>query len=286
MLPKILDHALQYDIRPNKTLGQNFILDINFCQKIISHENIVGKNILEIGPGLGSLTRAILSKNPSNLLCLEKDSKCIQILRDIQKHYPKLEFHEVDALNFIKKIKVDTIKSDKFDLIKFNIDSVISNLPYNVGNRIIIDLIELICLGAQIKSMTFMVQKEVADRILAEPNCKEYGQLTVLINSVCDVTRIMNVGPQIFYPPPKIESSVLHFTPRSNNKYQITLKFFETIKTLTCASFNQRRKIIKTSMKNFLPFIPVEFWSKRAENLTIENYIDIAASIIHSSPII
>lgn len=315
-LPKVLDHAKMYDIFPNKSLGQNFILDINFCKKIIQHEIIQGQNILEIGPGLGSLTRAILDQSPKRLLCLEKDRKCIRVLDDISKIYNNLAFIEVDALDYIKQYKMyyknisnkNTVKNsqtkenlgdeeelknklasqdiDDFnyhknlvdDLNEFKIDSIISNLPYNVGNRIIIEVIQLVTMGAKIRSMTFMVQKEVADRILSPYGSKIYGQLSVLVQSMCNVTRIMNVSPDVFHPAPKVMSTVLHFCPKIMDEKSSIL--FKEIKLLTTSGFGQRRKIIKTSMKNFLKYIPENMWHLRAENLTVEDYMKIANSMI------
>ncbi len=270
MLPKILDHAKMHNIRPNKSLGQNFILDINFCKSFILHEKISDKIVLEIGPGLGTLTRAILSYEPFKLVCLEKDAKCIPILKEIALVHPNLEFEEADVMKYLMHYKQNPLN--------FKFDSIISNLPYNIASRVLVDLIEIIVLGASIKSITIMVQKEVADRILGLPNSKNYGLLTVLVNSVCNVTRIVNVGPQMFYPVPNVTSTVINLTPKNDI---IDSKLFNQIKILAKNGFNQRRKILKSSMKDFIKFIPENLWLLRAENLTGEDYKNIAINSLN-----
>ncbi|MFO1129770.1 MAG: 16S rRNA (adenine(1518)-N(6)/adenine(1519)-N(6))-dimethyltransferase RsmA [Rickettsiales bacterium] len=262
----VAEHAKKYNIHPNKTLGQNFILDINFCSKLIKHESIEGANVIEIGPGIGGMTRAILARNPKKLICIEKDKRCIGILKDLQKKYNQLEFIEGDALLCLSKA-IESLENV----------IIVSNLPYNVGTRIVINILELQLKFKNITSMTFMLQKEVVDRMISDYNKKTYSQLSILIQSICNAKLIMNVSPKNFYPEPKVSSAIIHLRPKHELNFNI--EFFNMLKQVLFAAFSKRRKIIKTSLAKYLKYVPESMHLLRPEQIRQKDYINIIANI-------
>jgi len=224
----------KYHLNTKKSLGQNFILDKNFTDKIVkSCDNIENCLILEIGAGPGSLTRSILDAKPAKLFAIEKDQRCIQALQELKNFYnSSLEIIEDDAL------KIDERKI--FNNQKFKI---IANLPYNIGTVLIFKWLKIIDV---IDSMCLMLQKEVVERIVAKPNDKNYGRLAVMINYLCDTKMLFTVNKTVFTPQPKVTSAIISITPKKN----INIKTdFSVLEKVVATAFNQRRKMIKTSLK-------------------------------------
>jgi len=273
-LPTLRDVVNQYGLMAKKSLGQNFLLDMNITEKIIrlsleaqQKKDFSGENVYEIGPGPGGLTRAILQANPQCLTVIEMDSRCIQIMRDIRDLVgEQLQIVEGDALKY------------DYSAANQNAAHIISNLPYNISVPLLTKWLKEIRL---FKSLTLMFQKEVAERIGATSNNKVYGRISVLAQLVCKIKVLMNVNPNCFTPAPKIWSTVLLLQPLENIPETSILQKVEKITEL---AFGQRRKMIRQSLKSIpnIEQICQELQidtSLRAENLTPQQYLQIAQKI-------
>ncbi len=215
-------------IIPKKSLGQNFLVDTDVINRIIKIVEIGNKNILEVGPGTGNLTEAILNQNPKKLIVIEKDNKLSELLK--MKYESKIEIINKDILD------VDENSLDKEKLIVFG------NLPYNISTEILCKWILNIKTKFWFDYLILMFQKEVADRIISNFNCKNYGRLTILANWKLEIKKILDVSAGSFYPKPKINSSILFFKPKE--------KFFKiqnprNLEKITRNFFMHRRKMIK-----------------------------------------
>ena len=215
-------------IKPKKSLGQNFLIDRNVLEQIIDTVEISNKEVLEIGPGSGNLTSFILKKNPRRLYVIEKDDDLVLLLED--KFSNKITIINDDVL----KISEDKISNEK--LIVFG------NLPYNISTEILSKWIANMSKRFWFESLVLMFQKEVADRIIAETNTSKYGRLSILSNWKLNIKKIMDVKPQSFSPRPKVDSTLLLFTPRENFFDLMDAKNLEMI---TRVFFSQRRKMLK-----------------------------------------
>ncbi|MBP9753267.1 MAG: ribosomal RNA small subunit methyltransferase A, partial [Proteobacteria bacterium] len=212
----------------SKSLGQNFLLDFNVTQKIVRcSPSLTNKIVVEVGPGPGGLTRAILEQNPKVLHVIEMDPKAILVMEELQKHYPNLIIHHEDAL----KIDFKNFVCDKGQKI-----TILSNLPYHIGTALLTKWFDII---NSIESMTLMFQKEVADRIIANPHSKEYGRLSIISQYLCMIDHGFDLSPHLFTPPPKVFSSVLTFYPKSD----VDLSLCENLQKITEKAFSQRRKM-------------------------------------------
>ena len=199
-------------LKLKKSLGQNLLIDKNIINKILSLTNITNKNVLEIGPGTGNLTKHLLEKKPKELLLIEKDKQLCKILN----------------------LKFDTFKNYKIyneDILEFHLNSnfrseiVFGNLPYNISTQILAKLIKFEKLYPQIEKIVFMFQKEVADRILAKPSNKSYSRITILANLKLDIIQDFKVSKDCFFPSPKIDSKVIAFKPKTKvNTSKILLR--------------------------------------------------------------
>ena len=216
-------------IIPKKSLGQNFLIDKNIIKKICDVGNLSENDkVLEIGPGTGNLTEFILQKKPRKFYVIEKDEKLTKNLNE--RFGNKLTIINEDILNYDLNLL-----SDK-NLIIFG------NLPYNISSQILIELINYSNSKFSYKKLILMFQKEVADRILAEDNSKNYGRLSIFSSWKLDIKKIMDIHPTSFFPKPKIMSSLLIFEPKIN---YIKFKNSKNLEYITNIFFNQRRKMIK-----------------------------------------
>ncbi len=216
-------------IDPKKSLGQNFLIDKNIIEKICNAANITrNDNVLEIGPGTGNLTDFILQKKPKKFHVIEKDERLIKNLN--QRFYDKITIINEDILKYDLKLL-----SDK-DLIIFG------NLPYNISSQILANFINYPYSEFSYKKLVFMFQKEVADRILAKDNSKNYGRLSIFSSWKLNIKKIMDINPSSFFPKPKVMSSLLIFEPKIN---YIKFKNSKNLEHITNVFFNQRRKMIK-----------------------------------------
>jgi len=216
-------------IIPKKSLGQNFLIDTGIIEKICNSGNITeNNNVLEVGPGTGNLTEIILQKKPKKFHVIEKDERLIKNLKE--RFDKKLIIINEDILEYDLKLL-----SDK-DLIIFG------NLPYNISSQILVNFINYSYSEFSYKKLVLMFQKEVADRILAEDNSKNYGRLSIFSSWKLNIKKIMDINPSSFFPKPKVMSSLLIFEPKINF---IKFKNSKNLEHITNVFFNQRRKMIK-----------------------------------------
>ena len=270
-IPSLKDTVTQYGLLAKKSLGQNFLLDMNVTNKIIrstleaqKKDSFTGEAVYEIGPGPGGLTRAILAANPQKLTVIEMDKRCIQIMQELQSAgHPELIIVEGDALqyNFCQDNKVPT--------------NIISNLPYNISVPLLLNWLKDI---TQFSSLTLMFQKEVAERILALPNNKNYGRLSVIAQLTSHIKPLFNLNPNCFVPAPKIWSTVLLFQPKEK---AIDKKLLNMVEKITELAFGQRRKMLRQSLKSlpnlesFCAQLDIPL-TARGENITPEQYLQLA----------
>jgi len=215
-------------IKAKKSLGQNFLIDREILERIVSITDITNKDVLEIGPGSGNLTTYILKQKPKKLYVVEKDDDLAILLKD--KFDTKIEIINDDIL----KVSEDKISDQKL--------SVFGNLPYNISTEILSKWILNIGSNFWFESLVLMFQKEVADRIISEFNNSKYGRLSILSSWKLNVKKIIDIKPQSFSPRPKIDSSLLLFTPKENF---FELKNPKNLEKITRIFFNQRRKMLK-----------------------------------------
>ena len=211
-----------------KSLGQNFLIDREVLEQIVSTVDIADKEVLEIGPGSGNLTKYILKKNPKKVYVVEKDDELTLKLKDLFSD--EIQIINEDVLN----ISEDKISDKRL--------TVFGNLPYNISTEILSRWIMNMGTNVWFDSLVLMFQKEVADRIIAESNTSKYGRLSILSNWKLDIKKIIDIKPQSFSPRPKIDSSLLLFTPK---KKFFKLKSAKNLEMITRIFFNQRRKMLK-----------------------------------------
>ena len=215
-------------IKAKKSLGQNFLIDREVLEKIVSITDITKKEVLEIGPGSGNLTTYILKQKPKKLYVVEKDDDLAILLKE--KFDTEIEIINDDIL----KVPEDKISNQKL--------SVFGNLPYNISTEILSKWILNIGSNFWFESLALMFQKEVADRIISEFNSSNYGRLSILSSWKLNIKKILDIKPQSFSPRPKIDSSLLLFTPKPNF---FKLKDPKNLEKITRIFFGQRRKMLK-----------------------------------------
>ena len=215
-------------IKAKKSLGQNFLIDRDVLEKIVSIVKIADKEILEIGPGSGNLTSYILKKKPKKVFVIEKDDKLSLVLKE--KFINQIEIINEDVL----KVSENEISEQKL--------VVFGNLPYNISTEILSKWIINIHKEFWFESLVLMFQREVADRIVAGSNNSKYGRLSILTDWKLNVKKIIDIKPQSFSPRPKIDSSLLLFTPKENS---FELKDAKNLEMITRVFFSQRRKMLK-----------------------------------------
>jgi len=254
-------------IKPNKKLGQNFIFDKNILNKIVSLLDPNSSDlVIEIGPGLGGLTEAMLNSGFKKILLIEKDKKLSNILIDIKSRFPKnLDVQFEDALNF------------DFTSLNFKKISVISNLPYNVATKILTKLLFEQYNSKKFNNLILMFQREVAERIVAKHSTKNYGRLSIISQYLYECSISFNLNPSVFYPKPKVESSIVAF----NSKKIPSNPKISTLEEITRMSFNQRRKMIKSNLKNIIDEKTLkEVYginpNSRPENISAQDYLRIS----------
>ncbi len=220
---------------PKKSLGQNFLIDKNIIKKIVGIADINKKKIvLEIGPGYGNLTNEIVVMEPKKIIAVEKDKKLSQFLNTKFKDYKNIEIINQDILELINKKKIN------------NNVIVFGNLPYNISTKILASLITQNQWPPWYDVLIFMFQKEVADRILAKTNTKEFGRLAVLANWRLEINKHFNISKNCFFPKPKVNSTLLSFKPKKN---YFKLKKPENLEKINQIFFSNRRKMINKNFK-------------------------------------
>lgn len=264
-LPPLRDIIKTYGLGAKKSLGQHFLLDANLTDRIArSAGSLEGKRVIEIGPGPGGLTRSILSYSPESLHAIERDQRCIEALGELQAAYPtKLHIVDADAL----KTDLSTITDAPY--------VIMSNLPYNIGTALLINWLADL---DKIDRMVLMFQKEVAERIAAQPGTTGYGRLAIITQWLCETRFLFNVDARAFTPPPKVMSAVIEIVPR---EAPLAEAEFAKLESVTRAAFGQRRKMLRSSLKS-LGINPADANidpEKRAEQLSIEEFCALARLI-------
>ena len=222
-------------IKPKKSLGQNFLIDSNILKKIISLAQISDSNIVEIGPGTGNLTKKIIEQRPKNLILIEKDQKLTDNLKKTFKKNNNLKIFNEDVLKFglEEHIRKNSI--------------IIGNLPYNISSQILVKLIKFDKWLPKYKKLILMFQKEVADKIIAKFNTRNYGRLAILTASRLKITNSFNVSPNSFYPVPKVKSTVLVFEPIINKDFKV--QNIENLEKVSQIFFSRKRKMINKAFR-------------------------------------
>ena len=237
------------EIKPKKSLGQNFLKDKNILNSIVEVGDIKQNSVvLEVGPGTGNLTEFILKKNPKKIFVIEKDSDLINILNN----------------KFKKNIHIINKDILKINLSKFSNEKIIiyGNLPYNISTHLLTQWITAYEKIPYCEKFVLMFQKEVADRILAKTNSKNYGRLSIISNWKLNIKKEFNINSECFFPKPKINSTLLTFVPKKDFFY---IKNPQNLEKITRVFFNQRRKMIKTPLKQIF-----QDYKKIAKNLKLD----------------
>lgn len=268
-LPPLAKVIAAHGLSARKSLGQNFLLDLNLTSKIARQAgDLGGCDVLEIGPGPGGLTRGLLMEGARNVLAIEKDSRCLPALQEIAEAAPgRLTVLNADALDL-----------DPLAHLTPPI-RVVSNLPYNVGTELLIRWLTPPEWPPFWQSLTLMFQREVAERIVAQPGGKAYGRLALLAQWRAVPRIVMHLPPGAFTPPPKVSSAVVHLTALPEPRYPADPKILESV---VARAFNQRRKMLRAALKGAAPDIEDRLLSAgikptdRAETVSLEQFCALA----------
>ena len=241
-LPPLRDVIETHELRARKSLGQNFLLDLNLTAKIARQAgDLTGCDVLEIGPGPGGLTRGLLSEGARRVLAIEKDQRCLPALAEISDAYPdRLQVIEGDAL------EIDPLQHLTPPI------RVAANLPYNVGTELLVRWLTPKDWPPYWQSLTLMFQREVAHRIVAEPGSKAYGRLALLAQWRADAQIVMTLPPEAFVPAPKVHSAVVQLTALPQPRFPADPAILSQV---TAAAFNQRRKMLRAALRGLHPAI-------------------------------
>lgn len=257
----------QYDLGAKKSLGQHFLLDLNITRKIARGAHVsTNDTVLEIGPGPGGLTRALLETG-AHVIAIERDRRCVEALQELTKYYP----------NKLRIIEEDALKTHELGLLDIKPVKIISNLPYNISTEL---LIKWLRAGPKLWSvMALMFQKEVADRILAAPGSKTYGRLSIIAQIMSIPSRAFDLPARAFTPPPKVDSTVVLFhQPKQHFEH------LNALEAITQAAFSQRRKMLRSSLKSVFGDNLTDALAasniketQRAEELSVDQFKKLAA---------
>ena len=269
-LPPLRDVIQRHGLDAKKALGQNFLLDLNLTQKIARTAGpIENHTVIEVGPGPGGLTRAILALGAKRVIAIERDARCLPALAEISDHYP----------GRLTVIEGDALKTDFEALAPGEPVRIIANLPYNVGTQLLVNWLLPKVWPPFWDSLTLMFQREVGLRIVAEENDDHYGRLGVLCGWRTQASMAFDVPPQAFTPPPKVTSSVVHLEPIAN-PLACDVAMLERV---THAAFGQRRKMLRQSVKSLggealLARADIDS-QRRAETLSVEEFVRLANAL-------
>ncbi|MBP6769156.1 MAG: 16S rRNA (adenine(1518)-N(6)/adenine(1519)-N(6))-dimethyltransferase RsmA [Reyranella sp.] len=268
-LPPLRETIAAHGLDAKKRFGQHFLLDLNLTRRIARAAAPLGEGtVIEIGPGPGGLTRALLLEGAGHVVAVEVDARAFGPLLELQAAADgRLDLLEADAL-----------KIEPRDLGAAPL-RIVANLPYNVSTAL---LVRWLHAANDITDMVLMFQKEVVDRLVAAPRTKDYGRLSVLAQHVCEVRRLFDVAPTAFVPPPKVTSAVARLTPRPQAARLADLRPLERV---TAAAFGQRRKMLRGSLAGVYanPVATLERLglqpTARAEELTVDDFVRLAGAL-------
>ena len=268
-LPPLRDVIASHGLDAKKSLGQNFLLDLNLTSKIARLAgDISGHDVLEVGPGPGGLTRGLLAAGARRVVALEKDPRCMAALAQIAAAYPsRLDVFNADALDF-------DIRGQLTGPVR-----VVANLPYNVGTELLVRWLTPKDWPPFWSSLTLMFQKEVAERIIAKPGTKAYGRLGILAQWKSNPSVVMELPPEAFTPPPKVHSAVVHLEALAEPRFPAPAGL---LSSTVAMAFNQRRKMLRSSLKSAAPDIETALRdaglepTARAEEISLEGFCALA----------
>ena len=271
-LPPLRDVIATHELAAKKSLGQNFLLDLNLTAKIARLAgDLSGADVLEIGPGPGGLTRGLLAEGARRVLAIEKDPRCMPALAEIAAAYPgRLETINGDALT------VNPLEHLRPPI------KIAANLPYNVGTELLVRWLTPPEWPPFWESLTLMFQREVAQRIVATPGSKAYGRLALLAQWRTDPKIVMDLPPEAFSPPPKVNSAVVHLTALPAPRFPADPG---TLNKVVAAAFNQRRKMLRSALKSVSPDIEDHLIAagikptERAEQVELEAFCALARQL-------
>jgi 16S rRNA (adenine1518-N6/adenine1519-N6)-dimethyltransferase len=271
-LPPLRDVIKRHDLSARKSLGQNFLLDLNLLSRIARAAGpLQGATVIEIGPGPGGLTRALLSLGAARVIAIERDERALGALEEISQHYPgRLQIIGGDALHF-----------DPRPLLGGDRARIVANLPYNIATALLIDWLSIEPWPPWYDMMVLMFQREVAERIVAHEDDEAYGRLAVLANWRAETKILFDISPAAFVPQPKVTSSVVRLAPRATPE-ACDRKMLERV---AAAAFGQRRKMLRQSLKS-LSVDPARLASaagveptRRAETIPISGFVAMAREL-------
>lgn len=279
-LPPLRDVIRDHELRAKKSLGQNFIQDLNLTRRIARAAGpLAGVTVVEIGPGPGGLTRALLIEGAAHVIAIERDDRCLPALAEIAAHHPgRLTVHAGDALAIAWQRLLGTDHTDV---------RIVANLPYGIATRLLIGWLETEPWPPWFSRMTLMFQKEVAERIVATPGTKAYGRLSVISQWRTQARIVMTLPPQAFTPPPKVESAVVEFVPRTTLEPACDVRVLGKV---TAAAFGQRRKMLRSTLKPLAANVEALLdglgisGEQRGETLTVAQFAGLAAAIARCTP--
>ena len=268
-LPPLRDVIASHGLDAKKSLGQNFLLDLNLTSKIARLAgDISGHDVLEVGPGPGGLTRGLLAAGARRVVALEKDPRCMAALAQIAAAYPgRLDVFNADALDF-------DIRGQLTGPVR-----VVANLPYNVGTELLVRWLTPKDWPPFWSSLTLMFQKEVAERIIAKPGTKAYGRLGILAQWKSNPSVVMELPPEAFTPPPKVHSAIVHLEALAEPRFPAPAGL---LSSTVAMAFNQRRKMLRSSLKSAAPDIETALRdaglepTARAEEISLEGFCALA----------
>ena len=265
-LPPLREVIARHGLGARRSLGQNFLLDLNLTRRIAREAGpLAGATVIEIGPGPGGLTRALLETDAARVIAIERDERCVAALEELKTVYPaRLEIIAGDAL------AIDTAT------LVAGPARIVANLPYNIATPLLIGWLRRI---DAFDGLTLMFQKEVAERLGARPGTKSYGRLSVVTQWLCKVETLFDISPRAFVPPPKVTSTVVRLTPLPE---PLAPARMEDLERVTRAAFGQRRKMLRSSLKTLTddPIPLLEACgikpTARAEELEVEAFCALA----------
>ena len=270
-LPPLREVIIRHAISASKSLGQNFILDLNLTARIArAAGDLGGKTVIEVGPGPGGLTRALLAAGVGRVIAIERDERCLAALAEIEKRFP----------NRLTVIAGDALTTDMAALAA-GPSAIVANLPYNVATPLLVAWLKTEPWPPWYASMTLMFQREVAERIVAGHGSKTYGRLSVLAQWRTEARILFDIDPRAFTPPPKVTSSLVRFVPRPSPMACDPW----LLERVTTAAFGQRRKMLRQSLKT-LGVDPGRLLQRagiseteRAEDIDVAGFVGLARAL-------
>jgi len=271
-LPPLREVIKRHDLRARKSLGQNFLLDLNLTARIARAAGpLAGVTVVEVGPGPGGLTRALLTTGAKRVVAIERDERAIAALTDIVERYPgRLDVVEADALAFDPRSRLEDGSA-----------RIVANLPYNIATALLVGWLTAEPWPPWFDRLVLMFQREVAERITAAPGSKKYGRLSVLAGWRTEARILFDVAPSAFVPPPKVTSSLVELVPRRSPLSCDSI----VLQKVTEAAFGQRRKMLRQSLRSLgrdpLPLLAAAGIEStaRAEDIAVEGFVALARAL-------